>query len=155
MIAGSLCPLTAAIAARSVVPFGSRELRYVYAMLICRRQLQGALVDEDRQWFKSCVGLDVQETSRDVAFCAHAILDSNVMVVPDTFLDPRFADNPLVTDEPRLRFYAGYPLTLPDNTRVGTLCILDTRPRELDARKLALLRDLGSLVEREVSAARG
>jgi phosphoribosyl 1,2-cyclic phosphodiesterase len=114
-----------------------------------------SLVDEDRQWFKSCVGLDVQETSRDVAFCAHAILDSNVMVVPDTFLDPRFADNPLVTDEPRLRFYAGYPLTLPDNTRVGTLCILDTRPRELDARKLALLRDLGSLVEREVSAARG
>jgi phosphoribosyl 1,2-cyclic phosphodiesterase/CheY-like chemotaxis protein len=110
-----------------------------------------SLVDRDRQWFKSCIGLNAKETPRDMAFCAHAILENKVMVVPDAFLDPRFADNPLVTGEPRVRFYAGYPLKLPDGNVMGTLCLIDTRPRQLDSRKLNLLRDLGKLAESELS----
>jgi phosphoribosyl 1,2-cyclic phosphodiesterase/DNA-binding response OmpR family regulator len=110
------------------------------------------LVDRDRQWFKSSFGLNIAETPRDQAFCAHTILDTKVMIVRDTLLDPRFADNPLVVGEPRIRFYAGYPLTLPDGTSPGTLCLIDTRPRDLDAVKINLLRDLGQLVEREMAA---
>ena len=109
------------------------------------------LVDQDRQWFKSRIGLNVEETPRDQAFCAHTILDTKVMIVRDTLLDPRFADNPLVVGETRIRFYAGYPLTLPDGTSPGTLCLIDTRPRDLDEVKINLLRDLGSLVERELA----
>ncbi len=110
------------------------------------------LVDQDRQWFKSHYGLNVNETPRDRAFCAHTITDTEVMVVRDTLFDPRFADNPLVTGEPRIRFYAGYPLKLPDGTSPGTLCLIDTRPRDLDEAKRALLRDLGRLVELELNA---
>ena len=109
------------------------------------------LVDRDRQWFKSHFGLHVTETPRDQAFCAHTILDKEIMIVRDTLLDPRFAENPLVTGEPRIRFYAGYPLTLSNGTSPGTLCLIDTRPRDLDEAKRALLRDLGSLVERELA----
>ena len=110
------------------------------------------LVDRDRQWFKSHFGLSATETPRDQAFCAHTILDTKVMIVRDTLLDPRFADNPLVVGEPRIRFYAGYPLTLPNGTSPGTLCLIDTRPRDLDEVKIDLLRDLGRLVEREMAA---
>ena len=112
-----------------------------------------SLVDQNRQWFKSCYGLDATETSREVSFCAHALLDKKVMLVPDALADPRFADNPLVTGEPRIRFYAGYPLTLPNSTRVGTLCLIDVRPREFTERQVDILKDLGSMVERELSAA--
>lgn len=111
------------------------------------------LVDQDRQWFKSHFGLSATETPRDQAFCAHTILDTKLMIVRDTLLDTRFADNPLVTKEPRIRFYAGYPLTLPNGTSPGTLCLIDTRPRDLDETKRALLRDLGRLVERELAPA--
>lgn len=111
-----------------------------------------SLVDQDRQWLKSCQGLSVRETPREVSFCAHAILRREVMVVPDTLLDPRFADNPLVLGEPRIRFYAGYPLSLPGGECVGTLCVVDSRPRRLDQAAVQLLRDLGSLVERELAA---
>ncbi|MDX2457273.1 MAG: MBL fold metallo-hydrolase [Gammaproteobacteria bacterium] len=110
-----------------------------------------SLVDRDRQWFKSCIGLDAKETPRDMAFCAHAILKDEVLIVPDAFLDPRFADNPLVTGEPHVRFYAGCPLKLPDGNFMGTLCLIDTRPRQLDDRKINLLRDLGKLAELELS----
>ena len=110
-----------------------------------------SLVDRDRQWFKSCFGLDVKETSRDMAFCAHAILENEVMIVPDALLDPRFADNPLVTGKPHVRFYAGCPLKLPDGNFMGTLCLIDTRPRQLDDSKINLLRDLGKLAEAELS----
>jgi phosphoribosyl 1,2-cyclic phosphodiesterase/CheY-like chemotaxis protein len=110
-----------------------------------------SLVDRDRQWFKSCIGLDVKETPRDMAFCAHAILKDEVMIVPDALLDPRFADNPLVTGEPHVRFYAGCPLKLPDGNFMGTLCLIDTRPRQLDDSKIKLLRDLGRLAEIELS----
>ncbi len=110
-----------------------------------------SLVDRDRQWFKSCLGLDVRETPRDMAFCAHAILEDDVMVVPDTFVDPRFADNPLVTGDVRVRFYAGCPLRLPDGHLVGTLCMIDSRPRQFDAAQIKLLKKFARSVEAELA----
>jgi GAF domain-containing protein len=109
-----------------------------------------SLVDTNRQWFKACVGLDVRETSREVAFCSHAILASDVLVVPDALNDPRFADNPLVTGAPHIRFYAGCPLRVGTASPVGTLCLIDTRPRTLSTSQLELLRSLAELVEREL-----
>jgi phosphoribosyl 1,2-cyclic phosphodiesterase/CheY-like chemotaxis protein len=109
-----------------------------------------SLVDTDRQWFKSCVGLDATETTRDMAFCAHAILNEEGLQVCDALLDPRFADNPLVTGGPRVRFYAGVPLRLDDGSKAGTLCLIDHRPRTLDEKQFALLRDFANLVEREM-----
>ena len=108
-----------------------------------------SLVDRDRQWFKSRRGLDARETTRDSAFCAHAILGEDVLQVPDALQDDRFADNPLVTGEPRVRFYAGAPLTLKNGTHAGTLCVMDHRARNLDGNQLQLLRDLAKLVEHE------
>jgi phosphoribosyl 1,2-cyclic phosphodiesterase/CheY-like chemotaxis protein len=110
-----------------------------------------SLVDQDRQWFKSRVGLSVGETSREASFCAHAILESEPLVVSDTLNEDRFADNPLVRDHPHLRFYAGCPVSLPDGHRIGTLCAIDTRPRELTDDQLQLLRDLTAVVEGELS----
>lgn len=110
------------------------------------------LVDKDRQWFKSCVGLDVNETPRDVSFCGHAILQDELLLVPDAKQDRRFHDNPLVTGEPKIRFYAGYPLTVPNGNKMGTLCLIDTKPRELDDEERALLRDLAGMAEQELMA---
>lgn len=110
-----------------------------------------SLVDEDRQWFKSNAGLEgTQETPRDIAFCAHAILEPDTLVVPDTLVDERFKDNPLVTGPTAFRFYAGAPLTLPGGEAVGTLCILDTKPRDIDAMELVILRCLRDLVVEEL-----
>ena len=104
------------------------------------------LLDRDRQFFKSQVGLGLRETPRDVAVCAHAILQPGVFVVPDTRLDPRFADNPLVVGEPHLRFYAGALLETSDGHALGTLCVLDYRPRDLAEQQIDTLRVLARQV---------
>ena len=109
-----------------------------------------SLVDANRQWFKSCIGLQASETPRNISFCAHAILGDEALVIPDALLDERFHDNPLVTDDPWLRFYAGQPLILPDGSRLGTLCLISPEPRNLDEEDLQLLCDLGKMVEAEL-----
>ncbi len=90
-----------------------------------------SLVDEDRQWFKSKIGLTLKETSRDISFCAHAILHKGLLIVPDTTKDERFKNNPLVTGKPKIRFYAGAPLTTSTGHGLGTLCVLDQKPHQL------------------------
>jgi phosphoribosyl 1,2-cyclic phosphodiesterase len=109
-----------------------------------------SLVDQGRQWFKSCIGSNTQETGRDEAFCAHVVYAREPMIVPDTFLDDRFADNPMVIGEPRIRFYAGYPLILEDGSCIGTLCLVDVRPRTLNGPDLERLRDLADITVREI-----
>jgi GAF domain-containing protein len=99
-----------------------------------------SLVDEHRQWFKSKVGVQVRETPREVSICTHAIQQDDLFIVPDTWQDPRFRDNPLVVGEPRVRFYAGAPLINEDGFALGTICVVDREPRELDEdQKNALL----------------
>lgn len=110
-----------------------------------------ALVDTQRQWFKSSQGLDVAETPRSISFCGHTILGDTAMVVPDTLRDPRFVDNPLVQNDPHIRFYAGYPLSAADGSKLGTLCLIDRRPRKLRAADLDVLRDLAAWAEEEVN----
>ncbi|WP_439609533.1 GAF domain-containing protein [Hydrogenophaga sp.] len=109
-----------------------------------------SMVDRDRQWFKSTIGIEMCETPRDVSFCAHAITKSATLVVPDALRDPRFADNPLVVGHPYIRFYAGAGLRLPYGQVVGTLCIMDRRPREFDKLDVAILGGLRDLVVDEL-----
>jgi GAF domain-containing protein len=110
-----------------------------------------SLVDDVRQWFKSKVGTEVQQTSRDVAFCAHAILQHEPFVVRDATKDRRFVGNALVTGEPHIRFYAGYPLVNPEGLALGTLCVVDRKPRQLSAEQgramQALVRQVMALLE--------
>ncbi|HEX4905899.1 MAG TPA: GAF domain-containing protein, partial [Acidimicrobiales bacterium] len=116
-----------------------------------------SLVDVNRQWFKSCIGLPVSETDRSVSFCGHALDRLDALVVEDATRDPRFADNPLVVGDPHIRFYAGHPLRIEvaqgeRRSAVGTLCIIDRVPRQLDERERALLADLAHLVEQELGS---
>lgn len=108
------------------------------------------LLDERRQWFKSCYGFNIQEVSRDLTLCAHTMLQPEALAVPDMQLDARFADHPLVTQEPHLRFYAGAPLRTSKGFNLGTVCILDTVPHQLTAAAVASLTDLAALVVDEL-----
>ena len=110
-----------------------------------------SLVDENRQWFKSRMGLAASETPREISFCGHAILGGNVFIIPDACADERFADNPLVLGEPNIRFYAGCPLAV-NGHRLGTLCLIDQVPRNFDVDDIAALKDLASMAERELEA---
>lgn len=110
------------------------------------------LVDTGRQWFKSHPGLDASETSRDVSFCGHAILSDDLFFVNDASTDVRFADNPLVTGAPNIRFYAGCPLSVTGDIRLGTLCVIDSRPRLFDDEERIVLRDLADMAEQEIAA---
>lgn len=103
-----------------------------------------SLVDENRQWFKSKVGLDACETPRDISFCTHAIKGVDAFIVEDALEDERFKDNPLVVGEPHIRFYAGMPLIDGDGFALGTLCIIDKKPRQLDLREVELLELLAA-----------
>lgn len=106
-----------------------------------------SLIDANRQWFKSCIGLPVRETGRDVSFCGHAILQDDVFVIENALEDPRFEDNPLVTGEPHVLFYAGRPLRNAENYMIGTLCIIDHSPRTFSNEDRRALNDLGYWIE--------
>ncbi|MBP0597571.1 sensor domain-containing diguanylate cyclase [Herbaspirillum sp. LeCh32-8] len=113
------------------------------------------LIDVNRQWFKSCVGLgDATETTREVSFCSHAILKDDITVVNDATKDDRFSGNPQVTGEPYIRFYAGCPIRSESGYNLGTLCLVDMKVRDFDADDRALLRDLAAMVEQELTAVR-
>ncbi len=113
------------------------------------------LIDEDRQWFKSAVGLGNRESSRELALCAHVVSSRQPVVVADTLLDDRFAENPLVTGEPRIRAYCGFPVFHEDGSCLGTLCMIDTRPREFSEATLQRFGDLATLAEKELNGGGG
>ena len=110
-----------------------------------------SLVDEDRLWLKSCIGLGLSEAPRDTSFCGHAILGSEIFVIHDATKDERFADNPAVLNEPSVRFYAGCPLNV-KGSKIGTLCIVDRKPRDFSKEDSELLKDLAKMVEMELTA---
>jgi diguanylate cyclase (GGDEF)-like protein/PAS domain S-box-containing protein len=111
-----------------------------------------SLIDSNRQWFKSCQGLNVNETPRNISFCGHAILNDQTLIIADASLDPRFADNPLVTGAPNIRFYAGQPLSAADGRKMGTLCIIDIKPHHFSQIERNSLRDLATWVEKELNS---
>jgi diguanylate cyclase (GGDEF)-like protein len=113
-----------------------------------------SLVDADRQWLKSCVGLDITETSREVSFCAHTIRKREPMVVPNAAEDPRFALNPLVTGPPHIASYLGVPLETPDGYNLGALCAIDTQPREFNADQIEVMKGFAALVMDELELRR-
>ncbi|KQQ40184.1 hypothetical protein ASF61_05215 [Duganella sp. Leaf126] len=131
----------------NIVRFAAEEFDMPVALI--------TLVDENRQWFKARVGLDICETGRDVSFCGHAIVQPDIFVIADARQDLRFADNPLVTGTPYIVFYAGAPLAAPSGHVIGTLCLIDHRPRSLDATGLAILASLRDLLREELSGTGG
>lgn len=125
-----------------IVDFAASEFEVPIALI--------SLVDAERQWFKARIGLDACETSRDVSFCAHALHSTAPLLIPDTHQDSRFSDNPLVSGAPFIRFYCGAPLVMPSGLIIGTLCLIDVKPRSLDEIDLAILGSLRDLVVEEL-----
>lgn len=123
----------------------ARQMFQVKAALV-------SLVDSDRQWFKSCTGIDATETGRDVSFCGHSILGDDIFLVPNTLEDKRFFDNPCVTGPPNIKFYAGCPLSSLDGSKLGTLCIIDDKPRIFTLDEVTALKDLAAMAEQEIMA---
>lgn len=109
-----------------------------------------SLIDTDRQWFKSAQGLDIRETSRESSFCAHAIIQEKTFFVEDATKDDRFKDNPLVTGSPNIRMYAGHPIETESGLRIGTMCVIDRQPRQLNERETAILQNLAEWVKTEL-----
>ena len=118
---------------------------------VCTSML--TLIDSDRQWFKSATGLDAKETPREIALCAHTVLQEGCFIVEDALLDTRFADHPLVVAEPHFRFYAGCPIHDPTGFRIGSLCIIHTSPRHFDCIDSAKLHELAKIAEGEIERA--
>ncbi len=114
-----------------------------------------SLVDGQRQWFKSRVGVEITEAARDISFCGHAIMEKELFVVEDARSEPRFSDNPQVVGEPHIRFYAGAPLSAPSGHHIGTLCVLDTVPRTLDTVELSILDALRCLANETLAGKEG
>lgn len=122
------------------------------ASLVCQAPISVvSLIDSERQWFKAKVGIEACETARDYAFCAHAILEDKLLEVSDTLMDDRFADNPLVVGAPHIRFYAGMPLTNEQGVRLGTICVIDDKPRQLSLEQKEILEILARAVSSELS----
>ncbi len=118
----------------------------VLAAYVCKTPIAMlSLVDDHRQWFKSKVGVEIRETPRDTSFCAHAIQQQDLFIVTDTHNDARFRENPMVVGEPHIRFYAGAPLINEDGFALGTLCVIDREPRELDETQKEALKSLSRL----------
>jgi len=126
-----------------IVAFAAQEFEVPIALI--------TLLDSERQWFKAQVGMTACSTARDISFCGHAIMQPDTFVVPDAASDPRFANNPLVTGAPHIRFYAGAPLVMPSGHALGTLCVIDTKPRALDHTDLTILAALRDLLVKELS----
>ncbi|WP_232540365.1 GAF domain-containing protein [Azohydromonas aeria] len=126
-----------------LVHYAAKELDMPIALV--------SLVDAERQWFKARVGLEHAELPRNVSFCGHAICGDELFIVEDTLQDERFAANPLVTDLLKMRFYAGVPLKSPDGHRVGTLCVIDDRPRKLSEQQRELLLALAAVAAWELA----
>jgi signal transduction histidine kinase len=125
------------------------------ASAICETPISTiTLIDEDRQWHKAQLGLDGREGNRDYAFCAHTILEDDLMIVPDATKDERFFDNPLVLGNPDIRFYAGMPLVSPEGYKLGTLCVIDRKPKMLSHSQLLSLRVLGKQVMKQMELRR-
>ena len=117
------------------------------AAMICHAPIALiSLVDQSRQWFKSRVGCDQQQTERDISFCAHTILNPQPLIVEDALFDQRFQDNPLVREDPNIRLYAGFPLNTPNDQRIGTLCVIDRMPKSLTSVQIQVMQRLADQV---------
>ena len=127
----------------------------ILASYVCKTPMAMlSLLDDHRQWFKSAVGVQVRETPLELSICAHAIKQQDLFIVPDTLQDARFRENPLVLGEPHIRFYAGAPLINEDGYALGTLCVVDRQPRELDQEQKQALKALRQLALRQMELRR-
>ena len=115
------------------------------------KRIVSLIIDAQREWFKSCQGLSNTEGDRAISFCGHALVEDEILVIPDTTKDKRFADNPMVIGEPYIRFYAGVPIMSADGARIGVFCIKDTKPQEFSQDDREILEGLAKWAELEIN----